>query len=127
VSDFVLGLLVGAVVGAAAGVAVLLGLRRRPAADGGALPDLPQQRAERPPPREAASASVDLLDEVMTESRIASKDAEARRLRQDLRARMLHDEEKVERALAAERERAPQASEIELLRAALYRWERDNR
>jgi len=52
---------------------------------------------------------------------------EAARLRQNLRVKFLHDEEKVNAALAFERERNPDAGDIDWLRAAIYRWERDNR
>jgi hypothetical protein len=123
-SDFGLGFLLGLAVGV--GVAGGLSFALRRAAEGreGETPAPPDAT---PRPREAPAVAPDLLDEVITESRIATREDEAKRLRQELRARMLHDEEKVERAVAAERERAPTASEVELLRAALYRWERDNR
>jgi hypothetical protein len=48
-------------------------------------------------------------------------------LRQDLRTKLLHDEEKIRRAIDFERERMPGAEEVELLRAAIERWQRDNR
>ncbi len=48
-------------------------------------------------------------------------------LRQNLRLKVMHDEDKVERLIDMERERAPNASHRELLEAAIERWERDNR
>jgi hypothetical protein len=48
-------------------------------------------------------------------------------LRQNLRMKFLHDEVKINRAIEFERERAPTASEEELMKAAIYRWERENR
>jgi hypothetical protein len=48
-------------------------------------------------------------------------------LRQNLLVKYFYDEEKVEQAIAGEKERDPQASEQEWLRAAIIRWERDNR
>jgi hypothetical protein len=57
----------------------------------------------------------------------ASEQETVAQLRQDLRRKFLHDEEKVEQAIAFERERQPQAGEVDLLRAAIHRWERDNR
>jgi gas vesicle protein len=48
-------------------------------------------------------------------------------LRQSLLLKFMFDEEKIERAIAFERERQPQASAEEHLKAAIERWERDNR
>jgi len=53
--------------------------------------------------------------------------AQIQRLRQELRVKVLHDEAAVNRLVAAERERAPSASEVDCYRAAIARWERDNR
>jgi hypothetical protein len=52
---------------------------------------------------------------------------EVARLRQNLRLKVLYDEAKIDRLVAAERERLPAASEVEWYRAAVERWERDNR
>lgn len=52
---------------------------------------------------------------------------EVARLRQSLRVKVLHDEAQVERLVAAERERMPSAAEVEWYRAAVARWEQDNR
>jgi len=48
-------------------------------------------------------------------------------LKQQLRARILHNPEVESRLLAAERERSPGATEPELYRAAIARLDRDNR
>jgi hypothetical protein len=50
----------------------------------------------------------------------------ANELRQNLRLKFLYDEAKIDRAIAVERERNPQASEVELMQAAIHGWERDN-
>jgi hypothetical protein len=46
---------------------------------------------------------------------------------QNLRLKTLHNDMLVHRLVQAERERAPGASDIECYRAAIERWERDNR
>jgi hypothetical protein len=48
-------------------------------------------------------------------------------LRQNLRLKFMHDEAKIDRAVSYERERNPGGTEEELMRAAIYRWERDNK
>ena len=48
------------------------------------------------------------------------------RLHQELRVKVLHDDSLVTRLVAAERERAPNASEVEWYREAIDRWEREN-
>src|SRR4051812_21897823 len=48
-------------------------------------------------------------------------------LRQNLRVKLLHQDEKMDAAIAFERERNPSASEEQLMKAAIERWERDNR
>jgi uncharacterized protein HemX len=45
-------------------------------------------------------------------------------LRQELRAKFMHDEQKVQDAIAYEKERNPSGSEEEHCRAAAYRWDR---
>ena len=45
-------------------------------------------------------------------------------LQQELRAKFMHDEQKVKDAIAYERERNPSGSEEEFARAAVYRWDR---
>lgn len=52
---------------------------------------------------------------------------EVARLRQSLRLKVMYDEAKIDRLIEAERERMPSASEVEWYRAAVERWERDNR
>lgn len=48
-------------------------------------------------------------------------------LRQNLRVKFMYDESKVDRAIAYERERDPRGTEETWLRAAVDRWEQDNR
>jgi|GEM_PF-6796262 len=48
-------------------------------------------------------------------------------LRQNLRVKMLYDEEALNRAISLERERSPQSSEEDLIQTAIERWERQNR
>ena len=47
-------------------------------------------------------------------------------LRQNLRLKFLHDEAKVDDAIAFERERDPSGNLEKWMRAAIARWERDN-
>jgi hypothetical protein len=54
----------------------------------------------------------------------SSNPQEVARLTQELSSRFFHDKEKVKDAVAYERERNPSGSEEELLRAAIYRWDR---
>ena len=54
----------------------------------------------------------------------SSNPQEVARLSQELSSRFFHDKEKVQGALAYERERNPSGSEEELFRAAIYRWDR---
>ena len=54
----------------------------------------------------------------------SSNPQEVARLTQELSSRFFHDKEKVKSAVAYERERNPSGSEQELLRAAIYRWDR---
>lgn len=48
-------------------------------------------------------------------------------LRQNLRVKFMYDENKVDRAVAFERERDPHGKEDSWLRAAVDRWEQNNR
>src|SRR5262249_60913073 len=48
-------------------------------------------------------------------------------LRQNLRLKFMYDEGRIDQAIAVERERNPKAGDIELMQAAIYRWERENR
>ena len=48
-------------------------------------------------------------------------------LYQDLLTKARGDRALVERLIAAEQRRTPQATRLELLQHAIYRWERDNR
>ncbi len=51
---------------------------------------------------------------------------EEAQLRQNLRVKLLHQEDKIDAAIAFERERNLGASQAELMRSAIARWERDN-
>lgn len=51
---------------------------------------------------------------------------ELAQLKQDLRLKFLHDEQRMKDAVELERQRNPHGSEVELYKAAIYRWERDN-
>ena len=48
-------------------------------------------------------------------------------LMKDLRAKWLRNEETVKRLISVEKEIRPDANETEWIRAAIVRWERDNR
>jgi hypothetical protein len=107
--DLLLGLLLGFGVGVAATAAVFLRARRPPS------PAAPPA----PPPADPAGKA--LLDSMLQEADAATD------LRQNLRLKFLYDEEKIEEAIAYERQRQPEASQEELMRAAITRWERENR
>ncbi len=47
-------------------------------------------------------------------------------LRQNLRVKLLYQEDKIDAAIAMERERDPKASLEQLMQRAIVRWERDN-
>src|SRR5262249_44116870 len=107
-NDFSWGLLLGFAAGVIASAGVYLLTHSRPK-----------------PRRQEETVHATALDAILE-----SQDQEANlreNLRQNLRVKFMHDEEKINRAIEAERERAPNASEVELLQAAIYRWERDNR
>lgn len=57
----------------------------------------------------------------------ATDSSEIARLRQNLRSKTLNNETLVDRLIQAERDRMPEASEVDCYRAAIERWERDNR
>lgn len=119
---FAAGLIVGLVVGIAIGVF----LARKPSATAAsAAPSAPQSAGDGTP----------LLDSILggpsdgePRTHASANDGEATvdQLRQNLRVKLLHDEAKVQQAIDAERNRDPGASEVELIRAAIQRWERDN-
>lgn len=54
----------------------------------------------------------------------SSNPQEVARLTQELSSRFFHDKEKVQGAVAYERERNSSGLEEDLLRAAIYRWDR---
>jgi hypothetical protein len=48
-------------------------------------------------------------------------------LRQNLRLKVMYDEEKIDRLVEFERQRNPRGTDADWYRAAIERWERDNR
>ena len=88
-------------------------------------------RASKRQPLVPAGNALDLILSDDSGTHVATADtrdaARLRALRQNLRVKFLHDESKVERALVFERNRMPNAPEVQLLESAIYRWERDNR
>lgn len=48
-------------------------------------------------------------------------------LRRNLRLKVMYDEAKIDRLIDFERRKNPNAREVELMQAAIDRWERDNR
>ena len=113
-NDLVLGLLLGFAAGAAVTAGAFL-LARRPAST-------PPARVRYPAaPTMPAPEGKALLDSVLSEADAAGE------LRQNLRLKFLYDEAKIDQAIEYERQRQPQASPEELMRAAIARWERENR
>lgn len=104
-------LILGFAVGFVAGVAAtLLWLRGpKPAAETSAPPN----------PEETLGAGV-LAD-------LLRQEDDLEQLRQNLRVKYLYDEVRVNAAVEEERRRDPSAGEAELLKAAIFRWERENR
>jgi hypothetical protein len=113
-SDLTWGLLVGFLVGFGVGVAGTRLLR-------GSTPSGKRAGWGQAPASSPGPEQTPLLEQIL------GKGDEAEELRQNLRVKLLYDEAKVDQAVSYERERNPQASEKELLQAAIYRWERENR
>jgi hypothetical protein len=109
--DLLWGLLLGFAAGVGVTAGVFLLARRRPPA--------PVRRSA--PPTMPAPEGKALLDSVLSEADAAGE------LRQNLRLKFLYDEAKIDQAIEYERQRQPQASPEELMRAAIARWERENR
>jgi hypothetical protein len=115
----VVGLIIGLVAGLVAGVAVgrwLAAARARAKAGGSAKVS-----------GDDFSRLLGTAGPLASGVPVSSSADEIAGLRQNLRVKFLHDEEKVNHAIQLERQGNPGASEIEWLRAAIYRWERDNR
>ena len=98
-------IIAGIVVLVAIGVAVLL-LRgkKKPSASAATFRELLGQPAEAP----------------------GNDDPEIAALRQNLRVKMLHQEDKIDQAIELEREKNPSGTLAQHMRAAIARWERDN-
>jgi hypothetical protein len=62
-----------------------------------------------------------------TGSSASAESPRLQELRQNLRVKLLYQEDKVDAAIQFERERNPSASLEQLMVAAIERWERDNR
>lgn len=120
-SDFGLGFGVGFVVGAAVAAGGVWLWKSRPnsagsasstaPADGGSLLAAMVGTSVEPGDPAPASAPVDETEE----------------LRQSLRLKCLYDDEKVARLIDFELSQMPAASEADWIRAAIRRWEEDNR
>jgi hypothetical protein len=140
-AELALGIVIGLAVGAALGfflgrrTAARVGATHRPApamargkigsgrAEGGG-----QTAPSRPAAVTARGAvRVSLLDELREPPAAPAAAVDADALRQNLRLKCMYDEAKIDRLIQAERERTPGAGVEELMRAAVARWERDNR
>jgi hypothetical protein len=83
-------------------------------------------------PVKTDSPPADLVDKIssspVARSRpVKSDPIQIAGLRRNLRLKVLYDEAKIDRLIEAERARMPDASEVEWYRAAIARWEQDNR
>jgi hypothetical protein len=121
-TNLILGLVLGFAVGLALGLAIPR-LRRQPVATPSPLPV-------------TGATSTPLLDSLLGDTPVAQRgpseknekvDNRAAVLHQNLRVKLQYDEEAVERAIARERDQHPHLPEVELMQAAIERWERDNR
>jgi len=72
-------------------------------------------------------APVSVFGNLLTEMLEQSPQQQVAEMRQDLRRKCLFDDAAVERLVALEREQDPGADELVWLRAAIRRWENDNR
>jgi hypothetical protein len=84
---------------------------------------LREHGAQTPDRQRVKPASRETRDENVREPQV-QVDAS---LRQNLRLKFMYDEIKIDRAIAHERQRAPNADINQLMRSAIERWERDNR
>lgn len=122
-SAFLAPFLFGLVLGLAAGIGGTIAVFRA-----NRQPPCPVQSATTPA---VGGDGTPLLDQILSVSITApAPNPAASRLsdlRQRLRVKFLHDENKVNDAIEFERNREPSAGEEEWLRAANERWERENR
>jgi hypothetical protein len=122
VRDFMMNLILGLALGFAAGLAVGLVMQRRP-----------RSSAPLAISSGSGSTSTPLLDSLLGGDPPAAPkasekvDNRAAVLEQNLRVKLQYDEEAVARAIARERDQYPDLPEVELIQAAIERWERDNR
>ena len=75
-------------------------------------------------PAQPATQASGFLDSILEEE---TEDEAIERLRRNLRVKVFHDEEQMQRLIESERKRQPQATMRVLVEAAIERWERDNR
>lgn len=75
------------------------------------------------PPAEAPAEGISLLDQMLQEA----PETIRADLRQNLRVKCLYDDAAVDRLIAHEREQDPGGDEIGWMRAAVRRWENNNR
>ena len=85
------------------------------------------RRRMKPHPTFAGADTYRKLMGVDTADTKSAGDPEAHVLRQNLRVKLLYQEDKIDAVIEFERERDPSASTNQLMRAAIARWERDNR
>lgn len=131
--ELVSGLVVGFLLGL--GVGWLLGAKQGGAA--AARPESSDVPSPLPPPATGGplhsaavggtDAPVSAFGNLLTEMLEQSPQTQIAEMRQDLRRKCLFDDAAVERLVALEREQDPSADELVWLRAAIRRWENDNR
>ena len=108
------GLLIGFAVGVLACVILYIFLKRSKAPD--KIVSLPQSKhPESLPKPQQSRPAVPQNQELITQ------------LRQNLRLKVMYDEAKIDRLIDFERQRNPNGNEVELMQAAIERWERQNR
>jgi hypothetical protein len=80
-------------------------------------------------PKNFAGADVyrSLMGAPPTGAAASANDPKLEPLRQNLRLKLLYQEDKVDAAIEFERERNPTATLEECMKAAIARWERDNK
>jgi hypothetical protein len=78
-----------------------------------------------PPPADARDKVT--IDPHARSRSVKSDPIQVAGLRRNLRLKVSYDEAEIDRLIEAERTRMPEASEVEWYRAAIERWEQDNR
>ncbi len=75
-------------------------------------------------PAQPAGQATGFLDSILEEE---TEDEAIERLKRNLRVKVFHNEEQMQRLIESERKRQPQSTMRVMLEAAIERWERDNR